>query len=115
MNPDLPNSTRTMNSFWLGLNRVPVDWKFDNTSLQVDTNSHAFSVAGDVVMRTKVVDYKMQIEWVKAAWGAWPELVEACELKALIQTAQEKLSQAQSRLDKGKGKRDVRDEPSRTA
>ena len=106
MNQDLPVQERVMNSFLLGLKRMLVGpgWEFNKTSVQVDTSAQTMAVQGEIVLKARVKDFKLVLEWIKPEWGAWEEFVKDGQFNTLFQAGQDKLSEAWKRMDKGKGK-----------
>lgn len=82
------------------------EWQYSKSCLQVDTSSQTLSVQGveNIVLKTRVVDFKLELDWVKPAWGEWTEFVEDPKFRELIKVAENKLNDAQKRMDKGKGK-----------
>ena len=48
--------------------------------------------------------YKLNVVWDNSWWADWAELHESQEYIDLIKDIEDKLSQANARLEKGKGK-----------
>ena len=100
MNKDLPIQQRTSFSFFLYCKRLLNEWGSKN--VQFDDASGILKVAGVPKIQVGVEDLTWNVAWIDKKWEKWEELKSDVEFKALMQSAQDKLTKATQ--SKGKGK-----------
>jgi hypothetical protein len=104
MNPDLPITIRAGISFLNSLKKLMVSWGQNAGSIKWDPDLLTMQISGKDVLRVASDDYKFVLTWVDPSWGKWEELVNDPQFKNLAKEAQDKLTKAQTHIDKGKGK-----------
>ena len=103
--PDRPILERVQVSLLLGLRRQLSLWgSYKKNQMRINETYFHMAVDNKRVMSTTIDDGKIKLNWHSAEWDSWTELKESDELRALIQTANTKLSQASSTNGKVKGK-----------
>jgi len=106
MNEDLPLNERVPLSFLARFKRVLTDdkWGYARQSVKYDADTRILSVGGDDVVSAITENHALKLTWISKSWGEWKELQDSDELQNIIQELDSKLTEAQKRLDKGKGK-----------
>jgi len=106
MNPDLPVQQRVARKFLANFKKMLVEWKFTPSSVSYDVARQTLEVEREVVLRVKVDKFTFVTDWVDPKWAQWSNLLQDEQYKNLIKTAQDKLNNSRSQMDKGKGKGD---------
>ena len=102
---DLPLEPRTCRSFLLGLRRQLILWgSTTKKSLKVPGDSSVLEWDDTPVVSASVHENKLQLTWLGQAWKEWQEFQSSPELQTLVETANQKLSQAAEKKSKGTGK-----------
>ena len=105
---DRPLDQRTAGSVLLAFKRMLVEWGYGKQQVKVDTDACTLQVDGKEILKAKVSDYTLQLQWSDGAWESWEDLQSSAEFDGLRKSAQEKLDRAKgfaSTGTKGKGKK----------
>ena len=102
---DLPIDKRTAESTLFAFKRMLMEWGFANKAVRVDTDSCVLKVMDKEILKAKVSDFTMQLQWCDGEWETWQELQSSTEFDTLRKDAQDKLNRAKEwATDGGKGK-----------
>ena len=110
MSPDLPITERIPRSFLFGLKRLLVDWtdaqgqSYRKGCVQIDADTYTLAVDKEDVLKARVVDNALDIEWLSDQWKQWKEFSEDSKFIQLLTEANAKLKLAKERSGKGKGR-----------
>ena len=106
MSEDQPIQVRTVHKFLREVKKLMTssEWGYTKSSVRYDLDTKTLSVAGDEILEVSVEKYKLNIKYLDAAWTGWAELQQDIQFGAIQKELQDKLSQAEKGLDKGKGK-----------
>ena len=66
-------------------------------------DAKTLSVGGDEILQVTVEKYRLHVKYLDKAWAGWAEFQEDVQYRAIQKDVQDKLAQAEGRLDKGKG------------
>ena len=103
-NPDQPVDVRAVDGFLFGLKKQLIEWGFVRKEIWVDVDTKSMSITGcGTVVKGRVCEGKLTMDWCDGTWAAWQELHDAAEMKELIKKAEEKLSKGGSKAG-GKSK-----------
>lgn len=106
---DLPIDKRTAENVLFAFKHMWCDWEYRKQSVKVDTDTCTLKVLGKEILKAKVTDFTLQLQWCDGDWEPWEEFQSASEFYALQKKAQENLDRATSFASiggKGKGKHD---------
>ena len=106
---DLPIDKRTAENVLFAFKRMLCDWEYPKQAVKVDTDTCTLKVLGKEILKAKVTDFTLQLQWCDGDWESWEELQSASEFDALQKKAQENLDRAKNFASiggKGKGKHD---------
>ena len=104
--PDQPMDIRMAESCLLRMKRMLGDWGYNKTCIKVEGDfSKTLSVAGKIIVKAVVQDYKLVLQWTDGEWESWQDLQSSQELSTIKEEVQGKLTAAKEMgLTKGKGK-----------
>ena len=62
------------------------------------------TVAGKDVLKTRVEDWTLKLDWLNSEWEKWLELHNSSQFKEIVESINESLSKAKKYHSKGTGK-----------
>ena len=103
--PDQPIDVRTSESVLFAVKRMLVTWGYSKACLNVNLGSSSLEVAGTSIVKVKVKDFSLDLEWADGEWERWDALQSSSELSEIKAAAASKLCAAKEmKMFKGKGK-----------
>ena len=106
MNEDQPIQIRSCQKFLREVKKLltSIEWGFTKKGVKYDVDAMTLSVGGIKILQVSVDKYKLHVKSLDAAWTGWAEFHENAQYCTIQKELQDKLSQAEGRNDKGKGK-----------
>ena len=103
---DQPMDIRMAESCLLRMKHMLGDWEYNKSCIKVEGDiSKTLSVAGKVIVKAVVQDFKLVLQWTDGDWESWQELQSSQELGTIKEEVQGRLTAAkETGLAKGKGK-----------
>jgi len=102
VNFEQPFEQRVPNSFMFGLCKQLLEWKIEN--IKIDTDIGIMKWGQKEILKVKVINSMLVLDWLDKDWGSWSELQSSKELAELRDAANQKLSNSKDAQKKGVGK-----------
>ena len=103
-NYELPLEHRVPNSFLFALKRQFVAWKWDEGYFKVDPDLGLMKAGGKDILKAKVINDVLVLDWVDGSWEEWSDLTSSKEFLKLREEASTKLANKKAQTHKGAGK-----------
>ena len=95
---------RTAESVLFAFKRMLTEWNYAKESVKIDTDTCCLKVGGKEILKTRVENFVLQVQWMDGEWEHREELQTNDAFKTLRDSAQQKLDRAKDAGSKGKAK-----------
>ena len=105
-NFDRPIDVRTTAGTLAGFKKMLVkQWGYNSGCVKYDPDAGTLSVANKEVLKVKVTDFELILQWTDGEWESWEALQSSEELSSIKSSAKINLQKAKEfTTSKGKGK-----------